>query len=404
VSRGPAVSASAGRAEATVLGFPRIGRDRELKTALEAYWSREIDEVELAARAQSVRAQALAPAADAGLDTVPSGDQALYDHVLDTALMLGAVPARFAGMDPDLERELAMARGTREAAPLEMAKWFDTNYHYLVPEIGRDTRFVLDPRRQLAHLSEALALGVRARPVVLGPYSFLRLAKPAEPGTAAPLDHFEALVPLYADLATQLWDAGAEEVQLDEPCLCLGLDEDDRASVERALRQLCEVEAGITLATYFGGAEDQFDWLLALPLHRLHLDLVRSPEQLTAALRYGTRVRGLSLGLVDGRNVWRTDLDAAARLGRAAIRILGAEHVTLASSCSLLHVPYSASREEGIDPLVRARLAFSDEKVQELVLLRSALAATASEAEELLSSARETARRRRESRLSRTPP
>ena len=393
---------TSGRAETTVLGFPRIGRDRELKIALEAHWRGEIDEAELAVRAQAVRAHALAPAADAGLDTVPSGDQSLYDHVLDTALMLGAVPRRFAGMGPGLEREFAMARGTRHAPPLEMTKWFDTNYHYLVPEIGRETGFALDPARQLAHLAEARALGIRARPVVLGPYSFLRLAKPAEPG-AVPLDHLGALVPLYLDLLTQLRDAGAEEVQIDEPCLCLDLGQEDRVLVERALRQLCEVETGITLATYFGDAQDQLGWLLDLPLHRLHLDLVRCPAQLEAALRYGARVGGLSLGLVDGRNVWRTNLDAADRLGSVAVGVLGAGRVTLATSCSLLHVPYSAAREEGIDPLIRSGLAFSDEKVQELVLLQRALAAPACEAKELLAPAREAARRR-ERGLSRDLP
>jgi 5-methyltetrahydropteroyltriglutamate--homocysteine methyltransferase len=388
---------ASGRVETTVLGFPRIGRDRQLKRALEAYWRGEIDEAKLANLAQTARAHALLPAAAAGLDTVPSGDQALYDHVLDTALMLGAVPPRFAHFDPGADLEFAMARGGRGAAPLELTKWFDTNYHHLVPEIGRRARFVLDPSRQLAHLSEALAIGARARPVVLGPYSFLRLAKPADPGTD-PLEHLDALVPLYAELVALLVDAGAEEVQLDEPCLCLDVERGHRIPVQHAMRRLCEQEDRITLATYYGGVEDHLRWLLDLPLRRLHLDLVRSPGQIIGALSDRARAGGLSLGLVDGRNVWRTDLGAAARLGRAAIAALGPERVTLATSCSLVHVPYRASRETRLEQTLRSALAFSDEKVHELVLLQRALMATPAEAEELLAPAQEAVRCWRESR------
>ena len=372
---GDAPMASASRVTATVLGFPRIGRDRELKFALEAHWRGEIDRATLDERAAATRAQSLQPAAAAGLDSLPSGDQCLYDHVLDMVLTLGLLPPRLADEDPaDPALEFVLARGDAGNAPLEMTKWFDTNYHYLVPEIGPTVSPRLNADRQLARLAQALATGAPARPVLVGPYPLLRLAKPAAAGVD-PRAHVDALIPLYLDLIAQLSAAGAAGVQIDEPALVLQPGDEERAVAQRALRALAESPAPITVATYFGGVERELDWLAALPIARLHLDLVRAPEQLPAAIEKvaAGACQGLSLGLVDGRNIWRTDLDAARALAATAVDALGAGNVTIASSCSLLHSPYDAARETELDPRLRGWLAFADEKVAELRLLADAL-------------------------------
>ena len=384
---------------ATLLGVPRIGPDRELKFALERHWRGEIDRAELERAAASARRASLAPAVAAGLDRVPSGDQALYDHVLDMVLALGLVPPRLAGdLDPDdPAAEFTLARGDATRRPLEMTKWFDTNYHHLVPEVGARIAPRLNAGRQLRRLEEARALGAPARPVIVGPYTLLRVARAVEPGVD-PLTHLPALLPPYRELIGRLGDAGAAGVQVDEPALAV--DDPGRAApAYAALAELADTGVPITLATYFGGVEAHLERLLALPLARVHLDLVRAPAQLEPALAAVGDAGGLSLGLVDGRNVWRADLDAALALAARAVARLGAERVDIAPSCSLLHVPYSAARETGLDPELRGWLAFAEEKVGELATLRAALADPPA-ADDLLAEGRAaTAARRRSTRV-----
>jgi 5-methyltetrahydropteroyltriglutamate--homocysteine methyltransferase len=205
-------------ARTAVLGLPRIGPDRELKFALESYWAQDAGAPELLETARGLRAANWERARAAGIDVIPSGDASLYDHVLDTAWALGAIPARFGELDrDDLDAYFALARGTAEQRPLEMTKWFDTNYHYLVPELDRRQDFELRADHWTEPLREAAALGIVTRPVVLGPLSFLLLSK----GLERPLDALEDLIPVYAELLGELAGAGAREAQIDEPCLTL---------------------------------------------------------------------------------------------------------------------------------------------------------------------------------------
>jgi 5-methyltetrahydropteroyltriglutamate--homocysteine methyltransferase len=346
-------------ARTAVLGLPRIGPERELKFALESYWAGRTGEAELLETAKALRAANWKRAQAAGIDVIPSGDFSLYDHVLDTAWAVGAIPDRFGGPDADgLDAYFAMARGTEGATPLEMTKWFDTNYHHLVPELRPGQAFRPRAGHWVEQLEEAGALGIATRPVILGPATFLLLSK----GLERPLDALDALLPSYQQLLRELAAAGAREVQVDEPCLVL-----DRTPAElEAIAESWHVLAAATdlelcLATYFDRVD--LDHALALPAAEVHLDLVRAPEQLEPALAADRR---LSLGVVDGRNVWVTDPDRALPAIEAATDALGHDRVTVASSCSLLHVPYEAARETGIDAEVRSWLAFASEKLDEL--------------------------------------
>jgi 5-methyltetrahydropteroyltriglutamate--homocysteine methyltransferase len=384
--------------QTAVLGFPRIGRDRELKTALESFWRGEIPATALDRVAGTVRRRQLSDAAVAGIDVLPSNDFSLYDHVLDTALMVGAVPRRFCALEPgSWELLFGMARGTQSAAPLEMTKWFDTNYHYLVPEIAPDTGFALRADKPLRALEEA----PHTRPVLLGPVTFLSLAKGDHPA-ARPLDELDGLLAIYEQLLERLAAAGASEVQIDEPCLVTDIGADELTAIDRSWRRMAAAAPGVdlTLATYFGGLGDALERVLRLPAREFHLDLVRAPDQLEpalAALRPGAR---LSLGVIDGRNVWRSDLDATLTQVAPAIDRLGPDRVRIAPSCSLLHVPYGVRREQHLDAELRGWLAFVDEKLDELACLKAALAADPPERLQLLQPGRHAlAGRRRSARV-----
>jgi 5-methyltetrahydropteroyltriglutamate--homocysteine methyltransferase len=385
-------------ARTAVLGLPRIGPDRELKFALERYWAGDAGESELLDTARDLRAAGWQRARAAGIDVIPSGDSSLYDHVLDTAWALGAIPARFGALDhDDLDAYFALARGTDEQRPLEMTKWFDTNYHYLVPELEPGQSFGLRADHWTEPLREAAALGIVTRPVVLGPLSFLLLSK----GLERPLDTLEDLIPVYAELLRELSAAGAQEVQIDEPCLTLDRTGPELDAFADAWGTLsAETDLELCLATYFAGLDvgGALERVLALPAAEIHLDLVRAPDQLDKAIAelHDAPTR-LSLGVLDGRNVWAADLDAALEPIDAARAALGSERVTIAPSCSLLHVPYNAARETGIDPEVRGWLAFCEEKLAELRLLADAADAPAERRDELLAHNRETIGGRRTS-------
>jgi 5-methyltetrahydropteroyltriglutamate--homocysteine methyltransferase len=383
-------------ARTAVLGLPRIGPNRELKFALEALWAGTSGVEELSETARALRAASWRRAADAGIDVIASGDFSLYDHVLDTAWALGALPARFGDVDrDDVRAYFALARGTDEQRPLEMTKWFDTNYHYLVPELERGRRFDLRADHWTGALREAAAMGIATRPVVLGPLSFLLLSK----GLERPLDLLDDLVPTYASLLRELAAAGASEVQLDEPCLALDRGSRELDAFAEAFAALRDTGPALTLTTYFAGLDDAaLDRVAGLAPAELHLDLVRAPSRLEPALRLlaDTPTR-LSLGVVDGRNVWVADLDVALDRIDAASAALGTDRVTIAPSCSLLHVPHSAAREAAIDPEVRPWLAFCEEKLAELRTLGEAAAAGAQRRDILLEAARDTVSARRTS-------
>jgi 5-methyltetrahydropteroyltriglutamate--homocysteine methyltransferase len=382
-----------------VLGLPRIGRSRELKAALESYWAGEIPRSELRRVERELRRQHLTRAAAAGVDVLPSNDFSLYDHVLDTCILVGAVPERFLGTETSsLERYFAMARGSGGLPPLAMTKWFDTNYHYLVPEISPDTRFALCAAKPLREFHDAQEWGLITRPVLLGPVSFLLLASPGRPG-AQPLEALERLLPVYEELLCDLDAAGAQAVQIDEPCLVTDLTDSQLQAVERSWSRLAGAPHGLelTLATYFGGPGDALERALSLPAHEFHLDLVSVPEQLDRALAGLSSTARLSLGVIDARNVWVSDLDAIEQLVAPALSRLGAGRVRLATACSLLHVPYSVAREQRMDGELRSWLAFGDEKLRELQTLKEALTLTPTRWREALDTNRELLDTRRAS-------
>ena len=361
----------------TTLGFPRIGQRRELKKALEQYWEGKLSADTLLDTARGLRRRHWELQRDAGADTVPVNDFSLYDHVLDTAWLFDAVPEPYrelAEMIP-LDGYFASARGHRAAGhdlrALEMTKWFDTNYHYIVPELRRGQRFALRDDKPVAEFLEAKALGFDARPVVLGPVSFLLLSKTVDGSER--LDLLDSLVEPCAELLGKLERAGADWVQMDEPCLVLDLDDAARAAYRRAYAALAKASSPKRMiATYFGALADNLQLATSLPADGLHVDLVRAPTQLDAVLESLPGDRVLSLGLVDGRNIWRADLDAALALARRAVDRRGVG-LWLAPSCSLLHVPYDATDEDALEPDIHGWLAFARQKIEELRALGGAL-------------------------------
>ena len=390
---------------ASVLGYPRQGPNRELKKAIEAYWKGRVDGDALQQAAATVRRQRLTTLRDAGIDEVPVGDFSLYDHVLDTTLLLGAVPPRFAAAAETVDSTLgrldllfAMARGDEAAAPLEMTKWFDTNYHYLVPELAADTPFRLSAESLLAEVEEARALGLTPRAVVLGPVSYLLLAKAAEDGsTFDPLSLLDRVLPLYVDLLGRLAAAGVGWVQLDEPTLVQGQPPEVLQQFSAAYDRLTSTETRpeIIVASYFEQLDDALDVVLTSGVEGVSVDLTGTAradlDQLLAHPELADK-RVLA-GVVDGRNVWRTDLAAALDAVEALAGRAG--RVDVSSSCSLLHVPIDVERESGLDPQVARWLAFADQKLSEIVTLttglrdgREAIAAALDANRELLASRR----------------
>ncbi|HUB72057.1 MAG TPA: 5-methyltetrahydropteroyltriglutamate--homocysteine S-methyltransferase [Acidimicrobiales bacterium] len=364
---------------ATNLGFPRIGPHRELKSSLEAYWAGKTSAADLRAATARLREEAWLTQASLGLDHVPSGDFSLYDHVLDTAVLVGAVPERFAAAGPvdALDLYFAMARGGAlggsSVTALEMTKWFDTNYHYLVPELTSGQPFALSSSKPLDELREAAALGIRARPVILGPVSWLLLAKHVGKGTN--LELLGALCDVYAELLEALAEAGASWVQLDEPVLALDLDQEQRAALTHAYWMLREASPRLRLlvATYFGGLAANLPTALNLPVDALHLDAVSDPAQVDLAVAQAPETLALSLGVVDGRNVWRTDLEPVLGHLEAVRRALGTDRLMVAPSCSLLHLPVDLDLETSIDPELRSWLAFAVQRMKEVTALARGL-------------------------------
>lgn len=356
---------------ATVTGSPRIGPRRELKRATEGYWAGRTSRAELESVAAQLRRDTWAQLAEAGLDSVPVNTFSYYDQMLDTAVLLGALPGRVESVPDELDRYFAAARGTDEIAPLEMTKWFDTNYHYIVPEIGPDTTFALNPGKVLGELNEALAQGIPARPVIIGPITFLLLSKAVD-GAGAPIERLDDLVPLYAELLGQLAAAGAAWVQLDEPVLVTDIHADAPALAEKVYTALGSLDKrpAIHVATYFGDPGAALPALARTPVEAIGVDLVRGSAASIASV---PELAGKTLvaGIVNGRNIWRTDLQAA--LSRLASLLGSAKAVAVSTSCSTLHVPYSLEPETDLDDALRSWLAFGAEKVHEVAALARAL-------------------------------
>ena len=360
------------------LGMPRIGPARELKRVVEAYWDGQRTAADVLDEARKRRSANWRAQVRRGITFIPSNDFSLYDHVLDTCCLLGILPARFGRPEEpvSLDTYTALARGTRRAGrlvvPLEMTKWFDTNYHYLIPELGLDTQPRLGWDKPIAEFLEAKALQITTRPVLLGPVSFLLLAKPAVPGFE-PLQLLPAVTPVYQELLNQLAGVGANWVQLDEPCLVTDLSAAAGDAFEVAYATLAATpNIRLLVATYFGGLGENAALATGLGVAGLHVDLVRDPVQLPGLLQHMRPGTVLSAGVVDGRNVWRNDLSRTLGLLREAHEQL-ADRLWIAPSCSLQHVPYDINQETGLDPALRSRLAFAYQKLDEVAILARAL-------------------------------
>lgn len=364
------------------LGFPRIGARRELKKALEGYWAGEIEADELSACGRELRAGNWRTQA-AGLDLVPAGDFAWYDHVLEWTTLLGVVPARFGQREDEpvsLDTLFRMARGRapagKAAAACEMTKWFDTNYHYIVPEITPAQTFRI-AREDLFHqVAEARAQNHVPKPVIPGPLTWLWLAKGDAyahgPADAGKLELLSGLVPVYLQVLQRLAAQGVEWVQIDEPILVLDLPAAWQEAFADTYRQLAQAPVRLLVATYFGALGDNLPLALSLPVAGIHVDVVRAPAQLDAVVSALGPGQVLSVGCVDGRNIWRTDLQATLDRLRPLARRLG-DRLWLAPSCSLLHVPVDLAQESELDAELKGWLAFAHQKLEELAVLGRAL-------------------------------
>lgn len=363
---------------ATNLGFPRVGPKRELKKAVEAFWKKEVSLDELQAEAKRIRAENWTFQKEQGIDQVPSNDFSFYDHILDTVALLGAVPARygFKGGNVDIDTYFAMARGGREGAlkdvpAMEMTKWLDTNYHYIVPELDAATNFKLASSKIFDEFAEAKAHGITTRPVLVGPVSFLLLGKMKDHSEALAL--LPKILPVYKEILAKLKAQGAEWVQLDEPVLGLALDSKQRDALVQAYTELTGSGLNVLVATYFTDLRANLKTALSLPVKALHLDVVRGEAQLDEALENAPAGLILSLGVVEGRNIWKTDFTKAlAKLEKAVLK-LGSDRVFVAPSCSLLHSPVDLDSEDALDAEIKNWLAFAKQKVKEIAVLTKAL-------------------------------
>ncbi|WP_386687188.1 5-methyltetrahydropteroyltriglutamate--homocysteine S-methyltransferase [Lonepinella sp. MS14437] len=356
-----------------VLGFPRVGAKRELKFAQERYWRKELSEQDLLALAKALREKNWKHQAEANADFVATGDFTFYDHILDLQVATGAIPARF-GFDSQqltLEQYFELARGNKDQFAIEMTKWFDTNYHYLVPEFSKNTQFKANPAHYVNQYREAVANGHKAKPVIVGPLTFLWLGK--EKGEAFNrFDLLAKLVPVYQQILTALANEGAEWIQIDEPALALDLPKPWLDAFQSVYADLSKVNAKLLLATYFGSVAEHAPLLKALPVAGLHLDLVRSPEQLATFADYN---KVLSAGVIEGRNIWRANLNSVLDVLEPVKAKLG-ERLWIAPSCSLLHTPFDLSVETQLqekNPDLYSWLAFTLQKVEELNVLKQAL-------------------------------
>ncbi|PTT99999.1 5-methyltetrahydropteroyltriglutamate--homocysteine S-methyltransferase [Pseudomonas sp. HMWF031] len=371
---------------AHTLGFPRIGADRELKKALESYWKGDLDQEALQSVGRQLRATHWQLQKDAGIDLLPVGDFAWYDQVLSHSLAFGVVPERFdstrdASGLPTLDTLFAMARGATATCcggehgqaqyAQELTKWFDTNYHYLVPEFSAEQTFKLSWEQLFDEVDEARALGHNVKPVIIGPLTYLWLGK-AKGNPFDKLDLLERLLPVYNEILGRLAAQGVEWVQIDEPILTLDLPQAWKNAFERAYHILQYSPLKKLVATYFSGLQDNLGLAVGLPVQGLHIDAVRAPDQLLHVLDRLPTYKILSVGLVNGRNVWRCELEPVLAQLQAAQERFG-DNLWVSSSCSLLHSPVDVEREDKLDPELKSWLAFAVQKCGEIAVLRDAL-------------------------------
>ena len=363
---------------ATNLGFPRLGANRELKRAVESYWAGKIDEDALLRSGAKIRRSNWLMQQKAGISHIPSNDFSLYDQVLDTTAMLGAIPERYGHEEGpvSLDTYFAMARGavgddeTASVPAMQMTKWFDTNYHYVVPELEAGMKFKLSTTKVVDEFIEAREMGVLTRPVLLGPVTYLLLCKTKEP-KLDPLALLESIIPVYENVLKQLAAEGAEWVQIDEPMLGMDLDDRQRSAFGLAFARLSTAAAGLKLlaAIYFGELRENLRVALALQVAAIHIDLVRGPEQLDEIMAKLPSNMVLSIGLVDGRNIWKTDMTRATAIATKAVSTLSGNRVMIGPSCSLLHCPVDLNLEKDLDDEVKSWMSFAKQKVREIAVI-----------------------------------
>lgn len=350
------------------LGFPRIGAQRELKKALEAYWKNELDETALLTVGKALRARHWTLQRDAGMDLIPAGDFAWYDQMLNMTILLGAIPERFGFHgDVTLSQYFQLARGNAQQPAMEMTKWFDTNYHYLVPEFRDTTEFHLGSSWLFDEVTEAKALGINVKPVLIGPLTYLYLGKEKQDGFCR-LDLLHRLIPVYRHILALLKAQGVEWVQLDEPVLALDLPPEWVDALAGAYASLSQDSPKILFTTYFESVDNHAELLKSLPVSGLHLDLVRDPLQVHAFVRDFPADKILSAGIVDGRNIWINNLPASLQILSELHAALG-ERLWIAPSCSLLHVPVDLTQECRLDADIKSWMAFATQKLEEVVTL-----------------------------------
>jgi len=362
------------------LGYPRVGPFRELKKANEAYWAKKISAEELQQVAKSIRENNWNTQKEAGIELIPSNDFSFYDQVLDLSLTVGAIPARYQSLldkvdnNYSLDLYFAMARGFQQdgidVTASEMTKWFDTNYHYMVPEFTKDQTFKLTSEKFLNEYNEAKAAGIETKPVVIGPITYLLIGKEKEAGFDR-IDLIDRLLPVYEEIISKLADAGAQYIQIDEPYLALDIDAKVKALYTTVFEKLNAAAKGAKLiaTTYFEALKDNEDLAVSLPVHALHLDLVRGENQLDTVLAKVPASLTLSLGVVEGRNIWKNDYEKSLAKIQQAVAALGKDRVWVGTSSSLLHVPFdldSEKNEETLPAEVKNWLAFAKQKLAEV--------------------------------------
>jgi 5-methyltetrahydropteroyltriglutamate--homocysteine methyltransferase len=366
------------------LGYPRIGSQRELKKVCENYWAGKTGFKNVLAVGKNIRHENWQIQKDAGIDLIPSNDFSYYDHVLDHSLMFGAIPKRYNEVmlkqgNEEIDLYFAMARGYQKSGldvvAMEMTKWFDTNYHYIVPEFYQNQQFRLFSQKIVHEFYEAKQLGIITKPVLIGPVSYLLLGKEKEAGFEK-LDLITNLLPVYIEILTKLQDLGAEWIQFDEPFLSLDLSDKERQVYLETYKQLRKAfpRLKFLLATYFERLGDNAQLATSLPVDALHIDLVRAPQQLDEVLELLPAKTILSVGVVDGRNVWKNDFEHSLATIQKATHKLGADRVWIAPSCSLIHSPCdlkSENNNEVLTPEIKQWLAFAKQKVSEIALLKN---------------------------------
>ena len=361
---------------ATIPGYPRIGKKRQLKRALEGFWSGKRTAADLETTAATVRRDAWAAQLVTGLDQLPVNDFSLYDSMLDVAVMVGAIPERFRwnGDMVDHRLSFAMARGSlgeHPAAALDMTKWFDTNYHYLAPELSADQQFRLTTNTPLAALREAQAQDIPARPVLIGPLTFLRLSRMTD--GSSPLALLDRLLPVYEQVTAQLAGAGADWIQFDEPILATDCTTEDLQALA-AIYTRFSVAAGsakLLVQTAYGDVRDAYATLIGLPVAGIGLDLsARGAHNLALLQQHGfPEDKWLAAGVIDGRNIWTANLNAAMDTLEQVQQHVSPDHLLVSASCSLLHVPYDVRVETELPPEIVPWLAFAEQKLGEIVTL-----------------------------------